>query len=130
MKKRILVLCTGNSARSQIAEGFFRAMGGKTILVQSAGTHPKKMNPLAIQVMKEAGINISAQHSKDVASFEGETFDHVITVCDKAKESCPVFPGARITHWNIPDPVTLEDFRNVRDLLETKTGDFIASEKK
>ncbi|HET6268220.1 MAG TPA: arsenate reductase ArsC [Acidobacteriota bacterium] len=126
MKTRILVLCTGNSARSQIAEGFFREKAGKTILVESAGTKPKNIHPLAVAVMKESGIDISRQRSKDVASFAGEKFDHVITVCDNAKENCPVFPGAKTTHWSIPDPITLEDFRKVRDELEGKITALIA----
>src|SRR5437764_794304 len=84
MKTRILILCTGNSARSQIAEGLFRAKGGTAVEVESAGIQPKRLNPLAVQVMKEIGIDISAHRSKDVSEFQNDKFDVVITVCDNA----------------------------------------------
>src|SRR5499427_2053520 len=93
MKKRILFLCTGNSARSQMAEGMVRHLAGKEYDVFSAGTNPKGLHPLSIAVMKEIGIDVSQQKSKDVKVFLGQKFDYVITVCDRAKQHCPVFPG-------------------------------------
>ena len=123
--KRILVLCTGNSARSQIAEGIFREKAPDQVEVYSAGTKPKGLNPLAVQVMSEMGIDISHHKSKDVAQFENEKFDVVLTVCDNAKESCPVFPGARNIHWSIPDPEDLPSFREVRDNLNRRIERFL-----
>jgi len=123
--KRILVLCTGNSARSQIAEGIFWAKAPDQVEVYSAGTKPKGLNPLAVQVMSEMGIDISHHKSKDVAQFENEKFDVVLTVCDNAKESCPVFPGARNIHWSIPDPEDLPSFREVRDNLNRRIERFL-----
>ena len=125
MKKRILILCTGNSARSQIAEGLFRAKAPDTIEAHSAGTKPKGLNPLSVEVMKEIGVDISGHKSKDVAQFEGEKFDLVITVCDMAKESCPVFPGAKTIHWSIPDPEGLDSFRTVREELNRRIDHFL-----
>jgi len=92
MKKRVLFLCTGNSARSQIAEGILRKIAGDRYEVFSAGTHPKGVHPLSIEVMREIDIDISGQTSKDVSVFQGHQFDYVITVCDRAKQACPVFP--------------------------------------
>lgn len=126
--KRILVLCTGNSARSQIAEGLFRAKAVGRFEVHSAGIKPKGLNPLAVQVMNEIGVDISHQKSKDVAQFENEKFDLVLTVCDNAKESCPVFPGAATLHWSIPDPEDLASFREVRDLLNDRIDRFTEEE--
>lgn len=127
MKKRILILCTGNSARSQMAEGLFRARAPGMIDVHSAGTKPKGLNPLAVQAMKELNIDISRQHSKDVSIYNGQRFDVVITVCDNAKESCPVFPGSQNIHWSTPDPENLESFRKVRDSLSHRIDDFLSS---
>jgi arsenate reductase (thioredoxin) len=127
MKKRILILCTGNSARSQIAEGLFRSIADNEFEVFSAGTKPKGLNPLAVQVMSEIGIDISHHKSKDVSHFQNEKFDLVITVCDNAKESCPVFPGAKTIHWSIEDPTDLESFRKVRDELRQRVELFIKS---
>lgn len=124
-RKRVLILCTGNSARSQIAEGLFRAKAGNRVEVKSAGTLPKGLNPLAAQVMREIGIDISNHQSKDVSMFENETFDIVITVCDTAKESCPVFPGAKIIHWSIPDPIDIESFRSAREQLNERVEAFL-----
>ena len=124
--KRILILCTGNSARSQIAEGLFRAKASDQLEVHSAGTKPKGLNPLAVQVMNEIGIDISHHKSKDVAQFEKEKFDLVLTVCDNAKESCPVFPGAKMLHWSIPDPEDLRSFREVRETLNQQIDRFLA----
>jgi arsenate reductase len=128
MKKRILILCTGNSARSQIAEGLFRAKKGDSLEVRSAGTKPKGLNPLAVEVMKEIGIDISRHTSKDVSQFEGQEFDFVITVCDNAKESCPVFPGAKMVHWSTADPESVESFREVRDKFNRTIDQFLRDE--
>lgn len=126
-KKRVLVLCTGNSARSQMAEGLLRERTHGELEVYSAGTNPKGVNPLSVQVMKEIGIDISAQQSKDVSVFLNQKFDWVITVCDRAKESCPVFPGTQTLHWSTPDPEDLETFRNVRDQLVARIESFLAT---
>jgi arsenate reductase len=123
---RVLILCTGNSARSQMAEAWLRYLGGSVYDVNSAGTHPTTVNPLAIQVMAECSIDISQARSKSVTEFLDQPFDYVITVCDHAAEHCPVFPGtARRIHWSFPDPAAvtgdiadrLQAFRNVRDGL-------------
>ena len=93
MKKRILFLCTGNSARSQMAEGFLGHLAGDKFEVYSAGVNPTQVNPLAIKVMDEVGIDTSKQKSKSIKEFLGQRFDYVITVCDNARQTCPVFPG-------------------------------------
>jgi arsenate reductase (thioredoxin) len=122
---RILFLCTGNSARSQIAEGLLKTKGGSAFEVFSAGVEPKSVNPLAVQVMQEIGIDISNQRSKDVSEVIKNSFDWVITVCDNAKERCPIFPSARMMHWNLRDPETLDDFRQTRDDLSSKIDKLI-----
>ncbi len=123
-KKRVLVLCTGNSARSQMAEGLLRHDLGDPYEVFSAGTNPKPVRPEAIAVMRELGIDISSQQSKHVDQFIGQHFDYVLTVCDSAKESCPIFPGKAVTiHHNFEDPANFQGsqeerfalFRRVRD---------------
>jgi arsenate reductase (thioredoxin) len=123
-KKRVLILCTGNSARSQMAEGLLRSMAGNHLDVFSAGTRPTGLNPNAVAAMAEIGIDISGHRSKSVDEFRGQPFDYVITVCDKAKEACPVFPGhARQIHHDFEDPAAapadrqLAVFRKVRDEL-------------
>jgi len=123
--KKILFLCTGNSARSQIAEGLLRKKGGSQIEAFSAGTSPKGLNPLSLQVMDEIGIDISHHQSKDVGLLLKQSFDWVITVCDRAREQCPIFPGTRIQHWDIPDPEKLSDFRSVRDDLSIRIDSFL-----
>ena len=129
MKTRVLILCTGNSCRSQMAEGVLKFYGGDQFEVVSAGSEPSKVNETAIQVMKEIGIDISNHRSKHVQKFLGQHFHYIITVCDKASESCPIFPGPSIRiHWSFPDPphdreVTeqvLSEFRNVRDMIHSK----------
>ena len=124
--KRVLFICTGNSARSQMAEGLLRTLGGKEYDVYSAGTHPFPVRPKAVQVMREIGIDISTHYSKSLDQFVDQPFDYVITVCDNAKESCPVFHGAKeMLHWSIKDPVEvwgteetrLQAFRKARDEL-------------
>jgi arsenate reductase len=123
---RVLILCTGNSARSQMAEGLLRSLGGGAIDVCSAGTRPGSVRPEAIAVMAERGIDISGHRSKHVDEFTGQQFQYVITVCDSANESCPVFPGTpQRIHWSFPDPAAVEGseaerlaaFRTVRDAL-------------
>jgi arsenate reductase (thioredoxin) len=104
-KLRILFLCTGNSCRSQIAEGWTRALKGNSIEVYSAGIEPHGLNPIAVEVMAEAGVDISQQTSKHLDTFKDKVFDAVITVCDNARESCPFFPGAkRVLHIGFTDP--------------------------
>jgi arsenate reductase (thioredoxin) len=118
---RILILCTGNSARSQMAEGLFRQRLGERFEIHSAGTRPSTVRPEAIQAMAEAGIDISGHRSKSVDEFAGQAFDYVITVCGNAKESCPVFPArTRLLHWPFDDPHTLDDFRRVRDQIAAR----------
>ena len=118
MKKRILVLCTGNSARSQMAEGLLRHDAGDRFDVFSAGTKASRVRPEAIEAMREIGIDISGHRSKNVDEFVGQRFDYVVTVCDNARESCPVFPGGAVMiHNNFEDPHELADFRRVRDQL-------------
>lgn len=124
---RVLILCTGNSARSQMAEGLLRHIAGERMEVYSAGSKPSVVNPFAIQAMNLRGIDISAHRSKHLSEFLHQPFDYVITVCDQAAESCPVFPGPAVrVHWSFPDPaaVTGDDaaklaaFTRVRDDLE------------
>jgi arsenate reductase len=108
-KKTVLILCTGNSARSQMAEGLLRHDAGDRFEVESAGTKPSQVRPEAIVVMKELGIDISGHRSKSVDEFAGRKFDYVLTVCDSAKESCPIFPGdANRLHRNFEDPALAE----------------------
>lgn len=125
-KKRVLILCTGNSARSQMGEGLLRHDAGDRFTVESAGTKPSNVRPEAITVMKEVGIDITSHRSKHVDEFAGQDFDYVLTVCDNAKESCPVFFGkATRLHHSFNDPAAVEGseeerlsaFRNVRDDL-------------
>jgi arsenate reductase len=129
MKKRVLFICTHNSARSQMAEGLLRQLGGERFEVFSAGTEATHVRPLAIQAMTELGIDISQQVSKTLDRYLNEPFDEVITVCDTAAEACPVFPGAaRRRHWSFEDPSKatgneaeqLEVYRNVRDEIRTR----------
>jgi arsenate reductase len=133
MKKRVLILCTGNSARSQMAEGWLRALGGERFAVESAGTKPSAVRGEAIEAMREAGIDISDQRSKSVDEFAGQAFDWVITVCDNAREGCPVFPGgAQRIHWSFDDPaavdgaldVRMAEFRRVRDEIAARLREF------
>ena len=135
-KQRVLSLCTGNSARSQMAEGLLRHDAGERFEVASAGTRPSSVRPEAIAVMRELGIDISGQRSKHVDVFEGQGFDYVITVCDNARESCPVFFGAaKRLHHDFEDPAAftgceeerLALFRRVRDELRAFLQDKIHS---
>ena len=136
-KKRVLILCTGNSARSQMAEGLLREIGSDKFEVESAGVISSFVRPQAIEAMKEIGIDISAHRSKSVDEFAGQDFDFIITVCDNAKESCPVFPGkVQRIHWSFDDPAEAEGieeeklavFRRVRDKIEAKLREFSKSQ--
>ena len=134
MKKRVLFLCTHNSARSQIAEGLLRHLAADQFEVFSAGTEQTRVHPLAIEAMRESGIDISGHRSKTLDEFAGETFDYAITVCDRANESCPIFPGTteRI-HWSFDDPTAvtgtdeqkLRAFRTVRDAIQQRLRIFL-----
>jgi arsenate reductase (thioredoxin) len=124
MKKTVLILCTGNSARSQMAEGLLRHDAGDRFEVASAGTHPSRVRPEAVAVMKEIGIDISSHRSKSVDEFASRDFDYVFTVCDNAKETCPIYPGhANRLHHSFEDPAAVQGseedklaaFRKVRD---------------
>ena len=128
-KKRVLFLCTHNSARSQMAEGLLRALGGDRFEAFSAGTEATHIRPLAIQAMAEIGIDISGQESKTLERYLHEPFDAVITVCDDANEACPVFFGARERlHWSFPDPSKAQGseddqlavYRSVRDSIKAR----------
>ncbi len=127
-KSRVLFLCTGNSCRSQMAEGFARRFGGDALEVYSAGTHPTTVNPMAMEVMREKGVDLSAQTSKGLDAVPRDV-DFVITLCGDAAESCPVYPAhVRVEHWNLPDPAkatgtreeVLKVFRGVRDEIEQR----------
>jgi arsenate reductase len=130
----VLFLCTGNSCRSQMAEGWLRHVAGDRFHACSAGLQPSIVHPLAIEAMREIGIDISGQRSKDVASLPGRHFSHIVTVCDRAQQNCPIFPGPAIReHWPIEDPATAEGsheermrvFRRVRDEIEARMRRFI-----
>jgi arsenate reductase (thioredoxin) len=134
-KSRVLVLCTGNSARSQMAEGLLRSVAGERFDVFSAGTKPVGLNPNAVNALAEIGIDIGGHRSKPVDEFAGQQFDYVITVCDNAREACPVFPGsAKRIHRSFPDPAAVpadqqpEAFREVRDQISKWVDEFVASE--
>jgi arsenate reductase (thioredoxin) len=133
MTKKILVLCTGNSARSQMGEGLFRAEGGGGFEIFSAGTKPSSVRPEAIAVMKEIGIDLSGHRSKSVDEFSGHLIDYVVTVCDIARDSCPVFPaGTERVHWSFEDPAAVQGselerlaaFRRIRDQMHERVRTF------
>lgn len=134
MKRRVLFLCTGNSARSQMAEGLLRHMAGDVFEVFSAGTQPAGLNPRAVAAMKDIGVDISRQRSKHVEEFLNGRFDYVITVCDRAKESCPVFPSSvALLHWSFDDPAASvgtevereKVFHRVRDEIQGQIRTFL-----
>jgi len=136
-KKRVLILCTGNSARSQMAEGLLRHDGGGRFAVFSAGVSPSHIRPEAIEAMREAGIDITTQQSKSVDEYAGQAFDYVITVCDNAREQCPVYPAqTERIHWSFDDPaaadgdaaVRLAVFRRVRDEIRVRLRAFILTQ--
>ncbi len=133
--KRILVLCTGNSCRSQMAEGYLKKFAGNNTEVYSAGIEAHGVNPRAIKVMKEDGIDISSNTSNNINEYSNINFDYVITVCDNAKERCPVFPStAKKFHHNFPDPAKVtgseeqirQQFREVRDMIKKYCENFVA----
>jgi arsenate reductase (thioredoxin) len=135
MKTRVLILCTGNSARSQMAEGLLRHMAGDRVEVHSAGTRPGSVRPEAIAVLAELGIDIRGHWSKHVDDFAGQHFDYVITVCDQAQESCPVFAAeTRRIHWTLEDPAAatggephrLAEFRRIRDQISQRLTEFVS----
>lgn len=132
--KQILVLCTGNSCRSQIAEGYLKHFAGEKAAVYSAGVETHGVNPRAIQIMKEDGIDISGHTSNNVNEYRDIEFDYVITVCDNAKERCPFFPSqAQKFHYNFPDPAKatgteeeiLHQFREVRNMIKKYSQEFV-----
>ena len=138
MKQRILIVCTGNSCRSQMGEGLVNALWGEGWQAFSAGTRPSTLNRSAIDAMAEIGVDISGQRSKSVDEFIGQPFDLVVTVCDDAAENCPFIPGSRRTiHMPIPDPAEFTDlqgeqafphFRQARDLLSKELGELLKSQ--
>ena len=134
-RSRVLFLCTGNSARSQMAEGLLRHLAGNRFEVASAGTQPAGVHPVTVEVMREIGVDVSHHRSKSVDEFRNRPFDCVITVCDAAKENCPVFPGAgSMLHWSFDDPAAAQDsqkerlavFRRVRDEIAARIRKLIA----
>lgn len=137
MKMRVLFLCTGNSARSQMAEGLVNHDFAEEIQAYSAGTDPQGLNPTAVQAMSGLGIDISGQFSKHIDAFKGQSFDYVITLCDDANEKCPLFlGGVNRLHIGFPDPAKapggenerLAEFRRVRDEIRQRMNDFFSSE--
>ena len=132
-KARVLVLCTGNSARSQMGEGLFREESGGGYEVSSAGTRPSRVRPEAIAAMCEIGIDISGHRSKSVDEFAGQAFDFVVTVCDSARDACPIFPSTERIHWSLEDPAAVEGseeerlaaFRRIRDQLRDRVRTFV-----
>ncbi|MEA2959178.1 MAG: hypothetical protein QOJ58_4872 [Alphaproteobacteria bacterium] len=136
-RKKVLIICTGNAARSQMAEGLLRHDAGDRFEVFSAGIYPSYVRPLAIEAMREVGIDISAQRSKSVEEFTDQDIDYVITVCDHANEVCPVFPAkTKRIHWSIADPVAawgddeaqLQAFRVARDDIRQRFRKWLAEE--
>jgi arsenate reductase len=136
---RVLVVCTGNSARSILAEALLRHHGGDDFEVHSAGTEPKGINPLTERVLDEAGIDRSWARSKSVSEYLGQTFDYVITVCDQARQVCPVFPGVHeALHWGYEDPAAVEGsederlaaFRSTLTMMGTRIQAFIILAKR
>jgi arsenate reductase (thioredoxin) len=136
MKTKVLFVCTENSARSQMAEGFLRRRAGDRFEVLSAGAEPAKLNPMAEEVMKEIGIDIPGQYAKDVGQFLGQSFHYIIRVCDRVREKCPVLPGAVwYLDWSFEDPARATGspaervavFRRVRDEIEGRIAEFIAA---
>jgi arsenate reductase len=137
--KKILVLCTGNSCRSQIAEGYLQYFAGRTAKVYSAGVETHGVNPKAIAVMKDDGIDISNHTSNNISEYSNIEFDYIITVCDNAKERCPYFPSkAKKFHYNFPDPAQavgteediLKQFKLVRNMIKEYSKNFITENLK
>ena len=137
IRPKVLFVCTENSCRSQMAEGFLRRHASDRFDIHSGGAQPTKLNPMAVHVMQEIGIDIAGQHSKDVAQFLGQTFQYVIRVCDKVREKCPVLPGAIwYLDWSFEDPAAVHGtaiekvaaFRRIRDEIEERTLEFLTRE--
>jgi arsenate reductase (thioredoxin) len=137
MKKEVLFLCTGNSSRSQMAEGWLRHLAGDQFDVVSAGTHPVGLNPYAVAVMREVDIDISNHVSERVDPYLDQQFDYVITVCHRAQENCPIFPAAsKMLHWGFEDPAKAKGayeeqmivFRKIRDEISGQIRRFITDE--
>ena len=135
--KRVLFVCTGNRARSQIAEGLLRHLAGDRFEVHSAGTQPKGLAGQTVEVMQEIGIDVGGQRSKHVDEYAGQPFDYVITVCDSARQSCPVFAGGgQRIHWDVEDPLyaelrgesTVQALRDARDELRSRIEAFLRTE--
>jgi len=138
IKPKVLFVCTENSCRSQMAEGFLRQHAGDYFDISSAGAEPSKLNLTAVEVMQEIGIDISGQYAKGVDQFLGQNFQYVVRVCDKVKEKCPILPGAIwYLDWSFEDPAAAQGttaerlmvFRRVRDQIEEKILEFIAQER-
>lgn len=138
-KRRVLFICTHNSARSQMAEGWLRFLAGDHYEAHSAGTEATQVRPLAIRAMREVGIDISGHESKTLERYLPEPWDYVITVCDQANEACPLFPGGRKRlHWSLPDPSKaeggeeqqLEVYREVRDSIRRRIERFACVESR
>lgn len=137
--KRVLFLCTGNSARSQISEAMLRLLGGVEFEAYSAGTQPaKRVNPFAIEVLEERGASVEGLHPKMLRIFEGQEFDLAVTVCDNAKQECPVLPEAKsVDHWSLEDPAAFEGtyaeimtvFRETRDEIERRIKEYVLQGK-
>ncbi len=135
MKAKVLFLCTGNSARSQMAEAFLRRYAAEYFEAYSAGLQPKGINPLTRQVMQEIGFDLSGHTSKDLNQFIGSLrFDYLVTLCDDAEQNCPIFPGSGIRlHWSFEDPAAftgvqeekLDKFRQVRDQIDTQVRNWL-----
>jgi len=137
MKARVLFLCTGNSARSQMAEAFLRHYGGDHFEVFSGGLEPQGLHPLTVKVMEEAGFDMSTHTSKPLSKFLGQHFGYLITVCDRAEKNCPIFPGVSMRlYWPFDDPAAvqgteaeqLEKFRQVRDQIAAKVIDWLTEQ--
>jgi arsenate reductase len=136
-RPKVLFICTGNTARSQMAEGFLRTLAGERFDAYSAGLEPGELHPLTVQVLRERGIDVSGQRAKSLDEYLGKlSFAFVITVCDRAARKCPIFPGTgERLHWSFEDPAeiagsheqTLAKFREVRDLIEARIREWIAT---
>ena len=133
-KRKIIFICTGNACRSQIAEGLLRNLASDKFSVFSAGSHPSQVHPMSVAVMEEVGIDISHHTSDPISDYVDHGIDVVITVCDNAKQACPVFPGnVEHIHWSIEDPfngwdfdpLDLDNFRKVREDIDSRIKDFL-----
>ena len=134
MKQRILFLCTANSARSQMAEALLRLIAGDHFDAESAGVHPSGLHPMTAEIMQEIGVDVRHHRSKSVEEFLGQYFTYVITVCDRAKELCPIFPAIQFRHWPFENPaaapiaIRTETFRRVRNEITDRLCQFLIEE--